>query len=112
MSGRLSQVSSISSPSSSCPLAPAGDPSFGRSNPGRPQVAVQVLYDDAITREVRDHYIVMHSTNAHNCKVVVNDGVVTLARPVANTDEKIKIETLATAVAGVTKVVNQLEIAP
>jgi len=54
----------------------------------------------------------MHSTNAHNCKVVVNDGVVTLARPVANTDEKIKIETLATAVAGVTKVVNQLEIAP
>lgn len=51
------------------------------------------------------------STNAHNCKVVVNSGVVTLAGPVANADEKAKIETLATAVAGVTKVVNQLEIA-
>jgi hyperosmotically inducible protein len=51
------------------------------------------------------------STNAHNCKVIVNSGVVTLAGPVATTDEKAKIESLATAVAGVTKVVNQLEIA-
>jgi hyperosmotically inducible protein len=51
------------------------------------------------------------STNAHNCKVVVNDSVVTLAGPVASADERSKVEQLATSVAGVTKVVNQLEVA-
>jgi hyperosmotically inducible protein len=51
------------------------------------------------------------STNAHNCKIVVNSGVVTLTGPVASTDEKTKIEGLATGVAGVTKVINQLEVA-
>jgi hyperosmotically inducible periplasmic protein len=51
------------------------------------------------------------STNAHNCKVIVNAGVVTLAGPVASSDERTKIEGLATATPGVTKVVNQLEIA-
>jgi len=51
------------------------------------------------------------STNAHNCKVIVKDGVLTLAGPVASADEKTKIENLATGVAGVTKVVNQLDIA-
>jgi hyperosmotically inducible protein len=51
------------------------------------------------------------STNAHNCKVIVNAGVVTLAGPVASADERTKIEGLATAVPGVTKVVNQLEVA-
>ncbi|HET9991071.1 MAG TPA: BON domain-containing protein [Kofleriaceae bacterium] len=51
------------------------------------------------------------STNAHNCKVIVKDGVVTLTGPVASADEKTKIDNLATGVAGVTKVVNQLDIA-
>ena len=51
------------------------------------------------------------STNAHNCKIIVNDGIVTLAGPVASTDERTKIAALATATPGVTKVVNQLEIA-
>lgn len=51
------------------------------------------------------------STNAHNCKVIVNGGVVTLTGPVASADEKMKVETAATGVAGVTKVVNQLEVA-
>jgi hyperosmotically inducible protein len=51
------------------------------------------------------------STNAHNCKVVVNDAVVTLAGPVASADERAKVEQLATSVPGVTKVVNQLEVA-
>lgn len=51
------------------------------------------------------------STNGHNCKVIVNDGVVTLTGPVASTDERTKIAALATATPGVTKVVNQLEIA-
>ncbi|HEY0253678.1 MAG TPA: BON domain-containing protein [Kofleriaceae bacterium] len=51
------------------------------------------------------------STNAHNCKVIANKGVVTLAGPVASADEKAKVEKLATSVAGVTQVINQLEVA-
>jgi osmotically-inducible protein OsmY len=49
------------------------------------------------------------STNAHNCKVVVSAGVVTLAGPVASADERAKVESLATGVVGVSRVVNQLE---
>ena len=49
------------------------------------------------------------STNAHNCKVVVNDGVVTLTGPVASADERAKVEALASSATGATKVVNQLE---
>lgn len=51
------------------------------------------------------------STNAHNCKVIAESGVVTLAGPVASADEKAKVEKIAAAVAGVTKVVNQLDVA-
>lgn len=51
------------------------------------------------------------STNAHNCKVVVKDGVVTLAGPVASNDERTKVENLAAGVVGPTKVVDQLEVA-
>jgi osmotically-inducible protein OsmY len=51
------------------------------------------------------------STNAHNCKVIVNDGVVTLTGPVVSADEQASVARLATAVPGVTKVVNQLEVA-
>jgi len=50
------------------------------------------------------------STNAHNCKIVVNRGVVTLAGPVNTDDERTRIEGIATATPGVTNVVNQLEV--
>jgi len=50
------------------------------------------------------------STNAHNSKVVVNGGVVTLTGPVASADERTRIEQLATSVPGVTKVENQLDV--
>jgi hyperosmotically inducible protein len=50
------------------------------------------------------------STNAHNVKIVTNNGVVTLRGPVKSAEEKKAIETKATQVAGVTKVENQLEI--
>ncbi|MFT3695944.1 MAG: BON domain-containing protein [Kofleriaceae bacterium] len=50
------------------------------------------------------------STNAHNCKVIANNGVVTLTGPVVSADEKTKVETLAANVSGVTKVVNQLDV--
>ena len=50
------------------------------------------------------------STNAHNCKIVVQHGTVTLVGPVANDAERTKVEQIATANAGDNKVVNQLEV--
>jgi len=50
------------------------------------------------------------STNAHNVKVVVDHGVVTLAGPVSNADERAKLESDATKVPGTAKVVNKTEI--
>lgn len=49
------------------------------------------------------------STNAHNCKIVVQNGTVTLVGPVASDAERTKLEQIATANGG-TKVVNQLEV--
>ena len=50
------------------------------------------------------------STTAHNVKMVALNGVITLRGPVKNEGEKQKIEELAKQVAGVTRVVNQLDI--
>lgn len=50
------------------------------------------------------------STNAHNCKIVVQDGTVTLVGPVASDAERAKVEQIAMANAGDRKVVNQLEV--
>jgi osmotically-inducible protein OsmY len=52
------------------------------------------------------------STYAHNIKVVVQNGQVTLRGPVRTEDEKRSAEAAATAVAGAGKVTNELEIAP
>jgi hyperosmotically inducible periplasmic protein len=52
------------------------------------------------------------STNAQNCKVITKDGVVTLRGPVETQAEKDTIESKARAVAGVTSVVNELEVKP
>src|SRR3954467_13213601 len=46
------------------------------------------------------------STNAHNCKIVVQGGTVTLVGPVASDAERTAIERLAAANAGDRKVVN------
>ncbi|HEU4729419.1 MAG TPA: BON domain-containing protein [Kofleriaceae bacterium] len=50
------------------------------------------------------------STNAHNCKIIVQDGAVTLAGPVASAAERTKVEQIAAAVVGDGKVRNQLEV--
>jgi hyperosmotically inducible protein len=50
------------------------------------------------------------STNAHNCKIVVQGGTVTLVGPVASDAERTKVEQIATAQAGGNKIVNQLEV--
>jgi osmotically-inducible protein OsmY len=50
------------------------------------------------------------STNAHNVKIITNNGVVTLRGPVKSAQEKSSIEAMAKQVTGVTKVENHLEI--
>jgi|SRR4051812_45299084 len=50
------------------------------------------------------------STNAHNCKVVVDKDTVTLAGPVASAEEKARLERIALDASGL-KVINNLEVA-
>ena len=50
------------------------------------------------------------SMSAHNLKLVAAKGVVTLRGPVASADEKARVETLVSAVNGVSRVDNQLDI--
>jgi hyperosmotically inducible protein len=50
------------------------------------------------------------SSSAHNVKILVSSGVVTLRGPVKNDDEKSKVEKLAQQVAGVSSVDNQLDV--
>ncbi|RZA10002.1 MAG: BON domain-containing protein [Moraxellaceae bacterium] len=50
------------------------------------------------------------STSAHNVKIVVDKGVVTLRGPVKSTNEKSRVEELAGKVAGVVKIDNRLDI--
>lgn len=49
------------------------------------------------------------STNAHNCKIVVQNDTITLVGPVASDAERAKVEQIAAANAGDRKIVNQLE---
>lgn len=50
------------------------------------------------------------STSAHNLKLIVAKGVVTLRGPVKNADEKSKVESIVKSVAGVISVDNQLDL--
>jgi hyperosmotically inducible periplasmic protein len=52
------------------------------------------------------------SPYAHNVKIMVQDGKVTLKGPVRSEEEKNAIEAKATEVAGAGNVINQLEVAP
>jgi hyperosmotically inducible protein len=52
------------------------------------------------------------STKAHNVKLVASAGTVVLRGPVTSADEKTKVEAIVSAVAGVKRVDNQLDIAP
>jgi hyperosmotically inducible protein len=52
------------------------------------------------------------STYAHNVKVIVQDGTVTLKGAVRSDEEKQAIEAKATQIAGADKVTDQIEIAP
>jgi hyperosmotically inducible protein len=50
------------------------------------------------------------SSSAHNLKLIAASGVVTLRGPVASADEKARVESLVSAVAGVSRVDNQLDV--
>jgi osmotically-inducible protein OsmY len=52
------------------------------------------------------------STYAHNVKIIVRDGSVTLRGPVRDLNEKDTIGKKATEIAGAAKVTNDLEVAP
>jgi hyperosmotically inducible protein len=52
------------------------------------------------------------STYAHNVKVIVRDGQVTLKGPVRSKDERHTVETKAIEVAGAGHVTNQISVAP
>jgi hyperosmotically inducible periplasmic protein len=68
--------------------------------------------DLAITAKIRQAVVddKALSINAQNVKIITNTGMVTLRGPVKSEQEKSAIEAKAKAVAGVTKVDNQLEI--
>lgn len=50
------------------------------------------------------------SVAAHNIKILVEAGVVTLRGPVKSDEEKSKVESLAKSVAGVTSVDNKVDV--
>lgn len=68
--------------------------------------------DIKITADIRKRVVdAKMSTDAHNVKIITQDGKVTLRGPVKAEEEKQKIEEIALAVAGAGKVDNQLEVA-
>ena len=69
--------------------------------------------DLKITQEIRQAVVADKglSMNAHNVKIITENGVVTLRGPVKSSAEKATIGAKAEHVAGVTRVDNQIEIA-
>jgi len=52
------------------------------------------------------------STNAHNVKIIAQNGVVTLKGPVHSEAEKSSIEQRASSIAGQSKVKNEIDVTP
>jgi hyperosmotically inducible protein len=61
-----------------------------------------------IRKAVMDHQGL--SVNAQNCKIITRGSTVTLRGPVKNQDEKTWLESVAKGTAGVSTVINELEI--
>jgi hyperosmotically inducible periplasmic protein len=70
--------------------------------------------DQDITRQIRQSIMADKSlsTYAHNVKIITQDGQVTLKGPVRSEDEKQAVTSKATAVAGESKVTDDLSIKP
>jgi hyperosmotically inducible protein len=70
--------------------------------------------DSAITQKIRKaiHDDTTLSTDAHNVKIITQNGKVTLRGPVKSDDEKNNLEAKAASVAGQENVTDQLEVSP
>jgi hyperosmotically inducible periplasmic protein len=69
--------------------------------------------DINITADIRKQIVATEmSTNAHNVKIITQDGKVTLRGPVNSEEEKANIEKIALSVAGEGQVDNQIEVTP
>src|ERR1700682_2413185 len=70
--------------------------------------------DSAITQKIRKaiHDDTTLSTDAHNIKIITQNGKVTLRGPVKSEDEKNNVQLKAAAIVKDDNVTNQLEIAP
>ena len=67
--------------------------------------------DIGITADIRKRVVdTKMSVNAHNVKIITQDGKVTLRGPVKTADEKNQIEEIARSVAGEKNVDSQLEV--
>jgi osmotically-inducible protein OsmY len=67
--------------------------------------------DIKITADIRKQVVdTKMSSDAHNVKIITQDGKVTLRGPVKTEAEKQQIEEIALAVAGANKVDSQLEV--
>ena len=65
-----------------------------------------------ITADIRKRIVATEmSINAHNVKVITQDGRVTLRGPVNSAEEKQSVEAIAIAVAGTDRVDSHLEVA-
>lgn len=101
-----------SSPAMSAPADNSGvnkrDRSSGEITPvNQPNDKADIKLAAAVRRAiVKDKTL---SVTAHNVKLVAVQGVVTLRGPVANADEKARVEADVKAVAGVSSVDNQLD---
>jgi osmotically-inducible protein OsmY len=71
-------------------------------------------HDQEIARQIRRAVVrdTSLSTYAHNAKIIVRDGTVTLKGPVRSRDESDSLFKKAVTLAGDGKVINQLDIAP
>jgi len=70
--------------------------------------------DREITRQIRQSIMKDKtlSTDAHNVKIISQNGMVTLRGPVRTEEEKKAIEDKAVQVAGASKVTNELDVKP
>lgn len=83
-----------------------------REDAKTPMDQSQTESDIKITAEIRRAIMdeKTMSTNAQNCKIITENGVVTLRGPVDSAAEKDAIESKARAVANVVSVTNELEV--
>jgi hypothetical protein len=84
------------------------EPGDGTTAEGQSNTQADIDITAEIRRQIMDADNM--SMNAQNVKIVTDAGVVTLRGPVETADEKSRIEAIAAAVAGVSRVENLLEV--